>query len=318
VITFGGINYTRRDLTVEASCGRLVEDLAKLIRAHGYIVVTDAPMTLEAFAKIRQEAACESAELVVAGPAGVRKAQVILGLGGWITANKSLEATFAYTVLASRVTHYLTDTVWKALLHWANYLVSSKDIHLTFRGGAGEPDCLGGGEGPSDIVVSVDSSAHNGGEGKSYGGYAFSHGNGAGRPTSGAFAVKCLTPKALGGSSAATELVLATEALKTCLGWRMLMREIGFGCTLPTPFGMDANAVLMGTKKEKVSRVMKYMGARYAMLRDALEHKVISPHKIPTELNCADLFTKPLVGERFRALRALLLGLDPAADPARR
>ncbi len=114
MITYGGINYTRRDLTVEASCERLVEDLAKLIRAHRYIVVTDAPMTVEAFAKIRQEAACESAELVVVGPAAVRTAQVILGLGGWITANKSLEATFAYTVLATRVTHCLADTVESA------------------------------------------------------------------------------------------------------------------------------------------------------------------------------------------------------------
>jgi hypothetical protein len=98
----------------------------------------------------------------------------------------------------------------------------------------------------------------------------------------------------------------------------LLMREIGFGCALPTPFGMDANAVLMGTKKEKASPAMKYMALRYAMLRDALEHKAIAPHKIPTELNCAGLFTKPVVGERSCELRALLLGLDPAEGPARR
>ena len=50
----------------------------------------------------------------------------------------------------------------------------------------------------------------------------------------------------------------------------------------------------------------------------ALEHNAIAPHEIPTELNCANLFAMPVVGERFLELRALLLGLDPAAGPARR
>jgi hypothetical protein len=72
---------------------------------------------------------------------------------------------------------------------------------------------------------------------------------------------------------------------------------------------MDANAVLLGTKREKVSRAMNYMAARYAMMRDASENGVILPTKVPTELNVADLFTKPVVGARFEALRAMLLGL---------
>ena len=88
------------------------------------------------------------------------------------------------------------------------------------------------------------------------------------------------------------------------------MAEIGFRCQGATYFGMDASAVLHGTKREKVTRVMKYMAMRYAMMRDGVENGVITLHKIPTELNCADLFTKPVVGVLFQQLRALLLGLE--------
>jgi hypothetical protein len=300
VITFGGVNYHRKGDTVEVSCDRLLGDLAALIRSHGPTRPEEVPMTFAAFAAIREESEREEA-LVVLGPCEVRAAQTLLGLGGWITANNALEATFAYSVLASRVAHYLTPVVWKAVLQWANYLVATKGLRLTF--------CANGAE--NEIEIVTDSSAHNAGAGKSWGGYAFAHaGGGSGRPTSGAFAVKCLTPKTLGGSLAATELIMATEALKACFGWRMLMTEIGFKCEGAIRFGMDANAVLLGTKRGKVTRCMKYMARRYAMMRDGVENGVIVLHEIPTELNCADLFTKPVVGLPFQRLRALLLGLE--------
>jgi hypothetical protein len=117
--------------TVEASCDRLLNDLAALIRTHGPERPEEVPMTHVSFATIRDEA--EEDELTVFRPDAVRAAQTLLGLGGWITATKALEATFAYSVLASRVTHYLTPVVWKVLLQWANYLVATKDLRLTFR-----------------------------------------------------------------------------------------------------------------------------------------------------------------------------------------
>jgi hypothetical protein len=61
-------------------------------------------VTQVAFSAIRDE--CNLEELPTLSPKEVLAAQSILGVGGWITANKSLEATFAYTVLASRVAHY--------------------------------------------------------------------------------------------------------------------------------------------------------------------------------------------------------------------
>jgi hypothetical protein len=48
----------------------------------------------------------------------------------------------------------------------------------------------------------------------------------------------------------------------------MLLSEIGFRCEGAARFGMDANAVLLGTKREKVSKSMKYI----TWLNDALRH----------------------------------------------
>ncbi len=127
MITFGGVNFYRKGDTVEVSCDRLLDDLAALIRSHGPMRPEEMPMTHVAFATIREKSEEEEA-LVVLGPGEVRAAQTLLGLGGWITAIKALEATFAYSVLASRMAHYLTTAVWKAVLQWANYLVATKGL----------------------------------------------------------------------------------------------------------------------------------------------------------------------------------------------
>ena len=61
---------------------------------------------------------------------------------------------------------------------------------------------------------------------------------------------------------------------------------------------------------EKVSREMKYMAARYDMLRQAEIAGAIHLTKVHTSLNIADIFTKPLAGEDFRRLRAMVMGCE--------
>jgi hypothetical protein len=123
VIAFGGVNYHHKGNTTEVRCDWLLDDLAALIRAHGLLHPEEVPITKAFFASVREESEKEGA-IVVLGPGEVRAAHILLGLGGWITANKALEAIIAYSVLASRVKHYLTPTVWKVLLHFAKYSTS--------------------------------------------------------------------------------------------------------------------------------------------------------------------------------------------------
>ena len=77
----------------------------------------------------------------------------------------------------------------------------------------------------------------------------------------------------------------------------------------PTEIFLDARAALDGAGSEKVSKAMKFMAARYAMMRQAAEAGQVSLQKIETTLNVADLFTKPLVGGTFVRLRDRVMGV---------
>ena len=86
-------------------------------------------------------------------------------------------------------------------------------------------------------------------------------------------------------------------------------RELGLlGPGEATVFCMDAAVVLAGVAMDRVSRESRYLATRLAMLRQAVADGVIVLHKIDTNANPADIFTKPVVGETLRRLRAMVLG----------
>ena len=61
---------------------------------------------------------------------------------------------------------------------------------------------------------------------------------------------------------------------------------------------------------------MKYMAARYAILRQTETSGEVVLRKVPTTDNLADLFTKPLSGDTFRRLRDRAMGLAAWTLPA--
>ena len=126
----------------------------------------------------------------------------------------------------------------------------------------------------------------------------------------GAFHVGVTVPRKLSDSSAGAELIQATITLKAILGFRIMARELRLTPTGPTPLHMDANAVLLGVKREKVAKEMRYMAGRYAMMRNAQDNGDIKLTKVSTLDNKADICTKPIVGNEFKRHRARLLGLD--------
>ena len=138
--------------------------------------------------------------------------------------------------------------------------------------------------------------------GGSYGGFVLSF------PGSGAFAWRCLVPAKLTDSTAGSELIMAVTAAKTIMGFRMFAAELGQRQADPTELGMDAMAVLDGTKMIKVSREQRYLAARLAMLRTWVEDSVISLVKIHTDNMVADIMTKVLPVAAFTRHRASLMG----------
>jgi hypothetical protein len=131
-----------------------------------------------------------------------------------------------------------------------------------------------------------------------------------GVPGSGLIAWKCHPPKKKTDSSGAAELVAATFLNKYMQGTRMFTQETGLSSKAPWNFNLDATSALSGVAMERVSDSMRYMAARYAMLRFAADETMdIKLTKVDTKDNVADGFTKSLQADDFVRSRAQMLGL---------
>jgi hypothetical protein len=103
---------------------------------------------------------------------------------------------------------------------------------------------------------------------------------------------------------------MATLAYKYLLAAHLLLAELRVGVTPPgpTPFYLDAQAVLDGTSCERLAKKSRWMAMRYAMLRWGIACGTIDPQKLPSSRNPSDGLTKCLVGKPFMNARARLLG----------
>jgi hypothetical protein len=126
---------------------------------------------------------------------------------------------------------------------------------------------------------------------------------------SGLIAWKCHAPKKPSDSSGAAELVSATFLNKYMQGTRITTKELRLRADAPWPFNLDASSALNGVAMERVSDRMRYMAARYAMLRYAEDvTQDIKLLKCDTKDNVADGFTKSLQGADLERSRAQMLG----------
>ena len=97
------------------------------------------------------------------------------------------------------------------------------------------------------------------------------------------------------------------------MGFRILLKELGFAPAGATLVNTDERVLIDDTRCRKVSNESKWMSVRYAMARRAEEVEAIQLNKCPTELNFSDIVTKLLTSQLFRRHRAAVLGL-PLAD----
>lgn len=113
--------------------------------------------------------------------------------------------------------------------------------------------------------------------------------------------------------SGGAELILGSHATKETVSMRVQHTEIGFAPTRPTLVHMGALAALQGVEMKRVSQKSRYIAARLAMVREAATDGEVQLNKVKSEHNLEDIFTKPLQGETFRRLRAIVLGMDTRA-----
>ena len=112
-----------------------------------------------------------------------------------------------------------------------------------------------------------------------------------------------------GYSSAAAELIMAPVGVKVALDHRILATELGQGPWGPTPLYLGALAVLYGTAAAQVSREIKYLAAKLAIMQEARSRGKVKTEKSDESSHPAEILTKPLQREKFVLKRRRLLKL---------
>ena len=329
---FTGLRHTRIDaLTTAVSCegvirrlGVLLADLPPLKNEK-----CDWPLPMTALRTLAEGPSTGNP----LSPHLTDVAAPILGTIGFVAGMARPDAYFAFCVLSRYAgVAKITEYAFRRVVCLGHYLVRSIGMHLQLStpplirtpGRATNLDLL---------ACYVDSSNGNAEHGASYGGFVLAS---CGRPPAdptraraqigpraaehhggGVIAWRCSAPPQGDDSSGASELRMATLAYKYLLAALLLLAELRVGVTPsgPTPFYLDAQAVLDGTTCERLAKKSRWMAMRYAMLRWGIACGTIDPRKLPSARNPSDGLTKCLVGKAFANARARLLG-HPLPHPA--
>ena len=307
--------------TIAISCGAVVNRLERLLQAHPLLAneKCDYPIATVAFKTLSDLPQPSSPP----APAMLEPMQKLLGTIGFIVGHVRPDGYFAYSVLCRHAsTARLTHCAVRSIIRLGHYLVATRDLclHIT------TPEVERHADGTTSLNLFdcySDSSHGNGEDGSSIGGFILaSRGAPEGKVDTvaggGALAWRCCIQHEGDDSSAAAELRMATLAYKFTLAARFLLAEldVGVAASRPTPFYLDAKAVLDGTTCERLAKSSRWMAMRYAMLRWGIMCGTIAPRKRPTADNPSDGLTKCLIGSSFLVARARLLGLPLPTPPA--
>lgn len=112
-------------------------------------------------------------------------------------------------------------------------------------------------------------------------------------------------------STTEAEYIALSHAGREAIWIRSLLREVGFAPTNATDIHCDNLGAIALTSNSTFHARSKHFDIKLHWIRDCIRSKDLHIEFIPTDVNTADLFTKPLPTRRHQALTQAL-GLVPA------
>ena len=103
----------------------------------------------------------------------------------------------------------------------------------------------------------------------------------------------------------------ASEATKSVLALRLILRDIGKEVKGPTVLFEDNQAAIYFAQNEATPPRMKHINLREHFVRDYVQSGDVRLAKIASAENCADLFTKPLPKEGYSKHQDLMVTKVP-------
>jgi len=111
-------------------------------------------------------------------------------------------------------------------------------------------------------------------------------------------------------SSTESELVAASLACQELIFMRQLLEEFNINTTAQglnaSTLYIDNQAVIAVVKNANFSHKLRHVDTRHKYLNECVAESILDPVWVPTDQNCADLFTKSLPRQQFIYLRKLI------------
>ena len=190
--------------------------------------------------------------------------------------------------LATRV-QSPTEDDWSKLNRLLKYLNATPGLGLVI-----EPDTVLNVSAYVDVAYGVHA------DGKSHTGSIITLGKGA-------VYVKSSKQKLVSKSSTEAELIALSDSSSQVIWTKNFIAAQGHSERPATVYQDNMSTIAMADKGRSTSERTKHIHVRYFFIKDAVERGEIKIVYKPTGEMVADLLTKPLQGEQFRRLRALLL-----------
>lgn len=103
-------------------------------------------------------------------------------------------------------------------------------------------------------------------------------------------------------STTESEYVAATSAIREAMWLRSLLDDLGHSCKEATELNVDNQSTICLTKNPEFHKRTKHIDLCFHYVREKVEGKEIVVNYVPTESQLADILTKALPKERFRAI----------------
>ena len=191
--------------------------------------------------------------------------------------------------LSTRVTK-ATESDWKRLdrlLKYLNYDPSSGIV-------------LKPGDQPLHINASIDASYGVHEDGKSHSGLCIALGDGP-------VFVRSAKQKIVSKSSTEAELIGISDGCSQIIWSRDFIIGQGYDVSAATVYQDNMSTINMVKAGKPTSDRSRHIHVRYFFIKDRVDSGEIAIQYMPTDEMTADILTKPLVGEKFRKLKAKLL-----------
>lgn len=185
----------------------------------------------------------------------------------------------------SRFLNCYDQTHWNAVKRIFKYLLGSMNYSIVYKG-TSSSELIG----YADADYARDINTRH-----STSGYVF-------LMNGGAVTWSSQRQKSVSLSTTEAEYVAASSAVKEMMWIRQLLDDIGSSSLNPTELKLDNQGAIKLIKNPEYHKRTKHIDVKYHFIREKYDEGVVKPMYVSSELQLADLFTKPLPKPRFQKL----------------